>query len=180
MPASSFKARLHLCSSVPHINLMLFLKWQSSGSEGGIMIHQVGRKTTTAGESYDVGRRCRCNELHTWPKHTDLLRTAWKKRKGNQYLVSKSHDWSIGRWPKSLLAGSPVGAKRSEPQQQNRSRPPSGRLHWSFPVKNQTRMVNAYSPPTLCRFNTGWPRQYIKPTIISEDNENRKTVADLN
>lgn len=45
------------------------------------MIHQVGRKTTTAGESYDVGRRCRCNELHTWPKHTDLLRTVCKNRK---------------------------------------------------------------------------------------------------
>lgn len=39
------------------------------------------------------------------------------KKGFDQYLVSKSHDWSIERRPESLLVGSPVGAEHSEPQQ---------------------------------------------------------------
>lgn len=91
----------------------------------------------------------------------------------NQYLVSESHDWSIGRRPESLLVGCPIGAEHSRPQQQNRHRPPSGCLHWSFPAE-KAKENGEHSSTTLQSLDITLPRQYIKAAVISVDKKNRK------
>lgn len=62
-----------------------------------------------------------------------------KLRKKNQYLVAKSHDCSVGLWPKLLLIGSSIDAKHNKPQQQHWQRPLRSRLHCCFPVKKTNR-----------------------------------------
>lgn len=82
------------------------------------------------------------------PQHAKKL---WKKKSctpmgntnDNKYLVSEFQNWAIRHHPVSLLLGCITGTEYSDPQQKNCHRPPSGCLHWSFPVKKHTRMVRA-------------------------------------
>lgn len=67
------------------------------------------------------------------------------EKKTDQYLVSESHEWSIGQRSKYLLVGPLISVSNGETQQQNCSRPPFRHVHWCSPIRKQRIMVNKSS-----------------------------------